>query len=189
MVMPAVDLQELPISPAAHSEPEYETPDPYLRPVQGEVLDEAVWHQMSGIEVLSAQLSGELPPPPLHYLTGMRLVSVEEGNPTFALPASEWLTAPPPGRLQGGTISMLADGALVSAIQATLPAGTFVASVDLKINFLRPAAPDGQDLIGQGTVIHRGRNVAVANAEVTNAEGKVVVTATGSALLLAGRTI
>jgi len=81
---------------------------------------------------------------------------------------------------------MLADAALQSAIQTTAPAGCAVASMDLKVNFLRPVVPDGQELVGVGTVVHKGRSLVIANAEVVNAEGKRVALATGSALLLPG---
>ena len=81
---------------------------------------------------------------------------------------------------------MLADAALQSAIQTTAPAGCAIASLDLKVNFLRPAPTDGRDLVGVGTVVHRGRSLVIANAEVVNAEGRRVALATGSTLLLPG---
>jgi acyl-coenzyme A thioesterase PaaI-like protein len=40
--------------------------------------------------------------------------------------------------------------------------------------------PDGRDLVARGQVVHGGRSYAVANAEVTNADGKRVALATGS---------
>ena len=82
---------------------------------------------------------------------------------------------------------MLADTALQSAILTVAPASCAVASVDLKVNFLRPASTDGRTLVGSGKVVHQGRSVVIANAEVLNAEHKRVALATGSALLLPGR--
>jgi acyl-coenzyme A thioesterase PaaI-like protein len=38
---------------------------------------------------------------------------------------------------------MLADAALQFAIQTTAPAGCAVASLDLKVNFIRPVSPGG----------------------------------------------
>jgi hypothetical protein len=77
--------------------------------------------------------------------------------------------------------------ALASAIQTTVPAGAALAMVDLKVNFLRPARPDGRDLLARGNVVHRGRTMSVANAEVRNADDKPVALATGSAMILEGR--
>jgi uncharacterized protein (TIGR00369 family) len=168
-------------------EPEYATPDPYLQPVSGEIIPQEVWDKMSGLDVLTALLAGELPAPPLHYLTGLRIVEAAPGQAAFALPASEWF-CPPSGKLEGGVIAMLADAALAGAIQTVTPARTAIASIDLKVDFVRPAIADGRELMARGTVAHRGRTTVVAHSEVTNADGRRVALATGSALLLPGRS-
>jgi uncharacterized protein (TIGR00369 family) len=72
-------------------------------------------------------------------------------------------------------------------VQTTLPAGTAFAPVDLKVCFLRPVSPDGRDLLARGTVIHRGRSMAIAISEVFNADGKKAAVATGSTVILPGR--
>ena len=162
-------------------------PDPYARPAQGEVLEQEVWERLSGLEVLLAQLAGELPMPPVHYLTGLMLTAAAPGEATFTMPASEWLCAPPRARVQGGAVALLAETALSSAIQAQLPAATALAPVDLKVNYLRPLAADGRLALARGRVIHAGRRIAVANAEVLDADGKPVAVATGSAMILPGR--
>jgi uncharacterized protein (TIGR00369 family) len=173
-----------PAAPAP--EPHYATPDPHLRPVVGEVLPQSVWDQMSGLEGLKAALAGELPAPPARYLFGLRLLDASEGQAAFALPASEWL-CPPSGRVQGGVIAMLADTALAAALGTLRPAGAAIATIDLKVNFLRPAPADGRDLVARGKVDHAGRTIVVAHSEVVNADGKQVALATGSAVLLPGR--
>jgi uncharacterized protein (TIGR00369 family) len=176
-------------SPAAPvpPEPEYDTPDPWVREPIGAVIEQSVWDRLSGLEVLQELIAGRLPRPPLHYLTGLEARAAANGEVTFAMPATRWLCAPPPGRLQGGTVAMLAESALGAAIQSTLPAGTAFAPVDLKVNFLRPAAADGRDLLAHARVMHRGRRIAVATAEVTDADGRLVALATGSAMVLPGR--
>jgi uncharacterized protein (TIGR00369 family) len=164
----------------------HDSPDPYERPVAGEVLPQDVWDSMSGLEVLQAQLTGDLPRPPTSHLFGVRPVEIAEGSATFVLPATEWLCSPL-RTVEGGVIAMLADAALASAIQTTVPAETALATVDLKVTFLRPARPDGRDLIASGTVVHRGRTMAVATAEVRNEDGKQVALALGSAMILPAR--
>lgn len=160
--------------------------DPWLRPVSGEVLGQEVWDAHDGLEILRLLAAGELPVPPLGRLTGLRLTGAGPGSATFTLPASGWLGSPT-GNVEGGFIAMLADAALQTAIGTTAPAGCAVASVDLKVNFLRPVPTDGRELVGAGTVVHKGRSLVIANAEVVNAAGKRVALATGSALLLPGR--
>jgi uncharacterized protein (TIGR00369 family) len=166
---------------------ESESPDPWQRPAAGEILPQDVWERMSGLDVLHAQLAGELPPPPIHYLTGLTLMSASEGEAAFELPASEWLCAPPRGRAQGGTVALAAEAALSAAIQTRLPAGVTLAPVDLKVNYLRPLAADGRVAIARGRLVHAGRRIAVAGAEVLDADGRAVAVATGSAMLLTGR--
>jgi acyl-coenzyme A thioesterase PaaI-like protein len=53
-----------------------------------------------------------------------------------------------------------AGTAIDGTVQTTLPAGTAFGPVDLTLYFLRPVAPDGRELVAQGTVIHRGRRPA-----------------------------
>ena len=53
--------------------------------------------------------------------------------------------------------------------------------------FLRPVSPDGRDLIARGTVIHRGRSIAIGTSEGSDGDGKKVAVATGSAVILPGR--
>ena len=166
---------------------DYPTPDPYLRPPPGEVVDQTIWNERSGLDVMRGFVSRELPPPPMHWLTGLMPVEAEEGSCSFVLPATGW-SCSPLARVEGGMIAMLADAAIASTIQTTLPAGTAFASVDLKVTFVRPVEPDGRELLARGSMINRGRTLATARAEVVNADGKQVANAVGSAMILPGRT-
>jgi uncharacterized protein (TIGR00369 family) len=171
---------------APHEAPLYESPDPYLRPPPGGVIPQEVWAELPGAEILRRQLSGELPPPPLHHLTGLSLKEYAEGSATFTMPCTEWL-ASPTGRLQGGTIAMLADFAMLAAVQTTTPAGLAFAGLDLKVNFLRPVPPGDGQLEARAEIVHAGRTLAITRSTVTNPEGKAVALATGSSLYLPGR--
>lgn len=154
-------------------------PDPYLRPVQGEILDPSVWEALSGRALLEAQLGGEVPQPPLHELFGLTLDEVDDGVSVFSMPCTGWLCGPV-GYVQGGVIALLAHSALQGAVQTTVAVGAGCAPLDVKVNLLRPVAPDGRALVARGEVVHRGRSYAVAHAEVTNADGKRIALVTGS---------
>jgi uncharacterized protein (TIGR00369 family) len=167
-------------------DPAHETPDPYLRPVVGSPLPQDVYDRMSGLEIIRAQIAGELPAPPISHLTGLVPIEAEEGSATFVLPATEWLCSPL-GKVEGGAIALVADSAIAYAVQSTIPARTSYAPLDLKMNFLRPVNPDGRDLVARGRVVHRGRSIAVASAEVADADGKRVALATGTSMVLPGR--
>jgi uncharacterized protein (TIGR00369 family) len=178
-----------PSTPAESSAPPDLGPEPphlYERPEIGELVGQDVWDRMSGLEVLQAHIAGDLPKPPIHFLTGSQPVEATAGHAAFTMPAHEWLCSPL-GTIEGGTIAMLADNALSSAIQTTMPAGAALGAIDLKVNFLRPVQPDGRELLGRASVRHAGRTIAVAEAEVVNADEKTVALATGSAMILADR--
>ena len=168
-------------------EPDWPSPHPYQRPVTGEVLPQEIWDGTDGLGVLQSLIAGDLPAPPLAHFCGIAPVQAEAGATTWTMPTSEWLCAPVQGRVYGGAIAMLAGTAIDGTVQTTLPAGTAFGPVDLKVYFLRPVSPDGRDLVARGTVIHRGRTMAIGTSEVFDADGKKVAVATGSAVILPGR--
>jgi uncharacterized protein (TIGR00369 family) len=174
---------ELP--PLDQAEPGSDPSHPLRRELRGESLGQDVFAARSGLEILRASIEGELPAPPLHHLTGMRPTFAAEGRVEWALPCSRWLSSPA-GSVQGGFTAMLADTALTGAIFTTAPPGTAIASLDLKLNYLRPVLPDGGELLAQAKVTHRGRRLAVAGAELVK-DGKRVGLASGSAMYLPGR--
>jgi uncharacterized protein (TIGR00369 family) len=157
--------------------------DPYRRPVVGEVLPQETWDGMSGLDVIQGQIRGEIPLPPISHITGLEPVEAGEGSLDMRLPASEWLNSPA-HRVQGGAIALLADAALAGAVATTAAAGTAVASIDVKVNFLRPVQGDGRDMVAKARVEHSGRTLAIANAELFNADGQRVAIATGSSMYL-----
>ena len=158
---------------------------PLRRELRGEVLPQDVFSSRSGAEIVRGWLRGELPTPPLHELTGLRPLAVEEGRVDWVLPCSRWLSSPA-GSVQGGFTAMLAEVAISGAVFSTAPPGTAIAPLDLKVNYLRPVLPDGGDLEASASVIHQGRRLAVANVELTKG-GERVALATGSAMYLADR--
>jgi uncharacterized protein (TIGR00369 family) len=174
-------------NPPRLREPDWPSPHPYERPVAGEVLSQEIWDGTDGLGVLQSLITGDLPAPPLAHFCGITPVDAQPGTTTWKMPASEWLCAPIQGRLYGGAIAMLAGTAIDGTVQTTVPAGTAFAPVDLKVYFLRPVAPDGRDLMARGTVIHRGRSMAIGTSDVFDADGKKVAVATGSAVILPGR--
>lgn len=179
---PITDLPPVPDPPPRPVPPDYGSPDPWQRDPPDGVLDAEVWQGRSGLAVLLAQIDGELPHPPLSRLTGMRVAHAAPGTASVALPAHEWL-ATPMRTVQGGVTAMIADAALQCAIQTTVDAGNELTPLDIRVNYLRPVLPDGRDVTATGTVIHRGRSIAIAHADVHNADGQKVAVATGSAMI------
>jgi uncharacterized protein (TIGR00369 family) len=172
-------------APSTSDPPTALSDDPYLRPVAGRPLTQTEWDELSGTDVLEGLGTGRLPAPPISHLTGLRVLDADAGRATFGLPASAWLTSPT-SLIQGGAIALLADTVLAMAAQSTCPPRTTATPLDLKVNYLRPVASDGRELIGRGTVVHRGRTLTVATADLENADGKRVAVATGTALIRPG---
>jgi uncharacterized protein (TIGR00369 family) len=155
----------------------------YQRPAETLPLPPEVWKSRTGLEVVRGILDGELPRPPLGLLLGCRVVEAGEGTATLTMPATGWL-APPAPALYGGALALYADIALANALLTTLPAGGSYATLDLVVYFIRPVFPDGGELRARAQVVHRGRSFAVAECEMANAQGKQVIRATMSAMVL-----
>lgn len=179
------DLDPNPDVPAT-DHPLYDTPDPFERPASGSIVEWEIWRTLSGEDILKRQIAGELPQPPIHYLTGMSLTEATNGSVTFVMPAHAWLSSPL-ATVEGGAIAMLAHAALATAVTSTLAPGEAYRPVDVKVNFLRPLYPDGRDAVATGVVTHRGKTLAVAMADVVAADGKKIATATGSTMILQER--
>jgi uncharacterized protein (TIGR00369 family) len=160
----------------------YEGSEPWQRPVVGEVLSREVVAAHSGLDLLRGQVAGALPLPPVHHLTGIRPVAAEEGTAVFALPTGPW-SHTHAGTVYGGAIAFLASSAVGGAAQTLAPDAGSCDALDLKVNFLRRALPDGRALTARGTVLHAGKSLVVTRADVVDADGRLVALATGSTRL------
>lgn len=179
---PAHDRPPADPAPPDTVPPEEGTPDPYLRPATGSPLPEATFETLGGLDILRAEMNGELPQPPIHHLTGLRLVEVSEGRAVFSLPATAWLRSEA-GTVFGGAIGLLANSATAAAVQTLAPAGTTFTALDVKVNFLHQVKSDGRDLVATGSVVHPGRRLVIATADVVDADGRRVAIATGTTML------
>jgi uncharacterized protein (TIGR00369 family) len=189
-VFPPVDPLPDPPDPDPRTiempEPGSAPDDPLRREVEGDVLPQEDFDQRGGLDLLRAIIAGELGRPPIYHLTGLRLTDVAEGEATAELPCSKWLSTSA-GTIQGGFTAMLAESAMGAAVFSTVEAGTAIASLDLKVNYLRPVFPDGEPITASARILHQGRTLAISAVEITNAEGKQVALATGSSMYLPSR--
>ena len=163
------------------------TPDPWQRRPPPAPKPDRLSKLRSGLELLQEQIDGQQAASPLQQFTGLAPAHAEPGAVEYGLPASGWFCAPPPGRLQGGIVTLLAEAAVFGAIRSVASAATTASPVELKINLLRPLASDGRQARASGRLVHAGRRIAVAGAEVTDADGRAIAMATGSALLTGDR--
>ena len=139
--------------------------------------------RMSGLEFLRGIRDGELPPPPIASLLGMRAVEIEPGCVVFEITPDESVYNTI-GTVHGGLVCTLADTVAACAVHTTLEAGFAYTSIDLNVSYTRPVTKDSGTLRAVGTVVKPGRRVAFSRAEITDAAGKVVATATSSCLVM-----
>lgn len=92
------------------------------------------------------------------------------------------LACNPNGPVQGGTFGVVLDGLMTFATLSALERGEGCTSLEMKISWIR-GARGGDALALRGTVVRMARKVAFCKAEVTDADGEVVASASGTQLL------
>jgi uncharacterized protein (TIGR00369 family) len=71
------------------------------------------------------------------------------------------------------------DDTLGPALVATLPEHQFAPTLDLHVQFLRPARPGR--LVGRGRIVQRGKDVGFLAGELIDSDGRTVAVATPTA--------
>jgi uncharacterized protein (TIGR00369 family) len=138
---------------------------------------------LSGMEFLTALAEGRIPPAPMVQLMNMRPVKAERGLAVFECTPDE-SAYNPIGLVHGGLVCTLADSVAGCAVHSTLDAGTGYTSIGITVNFLRPVTLDSGTLTATGQVVKPGRRVATATAEVVDAAGRLVATASSNCLIM-----
>jgi acyl-coenzyme A thioesterase PaaI-like protein len=178
-VYPPVDLPEMSLSDPAPDEA-FDTPDPYLRD-GADVHARPMPDGSSGLDILRAEIAGNRPAPPVDELTGIRPVEADDGR-VVVRDAGDPVADEPDRNTLRRMVACLAKSAASGAVQTIAGATTAFTALDVKVNYLRPAVVGAGDLVATGTVIHRGRSLAIASAEVVQ-NGKKIAVATGSTAL------
>lgn len=128
--------------------------------------------KMSGLDALLAYTNGTLPEPPISILMGMGFEEVEHGRIVFTATPAEYHYNPI-GTVHGGFAATLLDSALGCAVHSTLPAGMGYTTLELHVNYIRAITVESGVLRCEGKVIHAGKQMATAEAKLTDANGKL----------------
>ena len=126
-------------------------------------------------------VDGRLPPPPCAATLGVELVAIdgERGTAEVKFEAKpEFLN--PAGNVQGGFLAAMLDDTMGTALTAMLDTGEFAPTVNLNVQFHRPAKVG--PLKGVGRVVLRGREVCQLSAELMQND-KIVATATATVVI------
>jgi uncharacterized protein (TIGR00369 family) len=138
---------------------------------------------LSGAEFFAAIEAGTIPPPPLTHTLDIEGFSFGEGRAAFRLTPQEFHYNPL-GSVHGGVFATMLDSACGCAVHTLLPAGVRYTSLDLSVKYLRPVTVDTGPITAEARVVHLGRRTALAEGQITDAAGKVYVTATSSCLVM-----
>ncbi len=137
------------------------------------------FESLKGHDWLLATARGDIPAPEVFEDMGLRLLEVEEGRVTCEM------------RLQsrhinvmdvafGGTIAALADMSTGLAVVSITPEGFVAPTLEIKVNFVRPAVLAEPLLRAEGTVLSKGRTTVLAKTEIRDERNRLLAFATAT---------
>jgi len=129
--------------------------------------------EYTGLELLRRLIEGKYPAPPISRQLSFALTEVSEGRAMFrGMPSEHYLN--PLGSVHGGWAATLLDSALGCAVQTLLDKGEAYTTAEFKVNLTRPITPRTGEVVCEGKVIHKGRTLAVSEATLKDANGKLL---------------
>jgi uncharacterized protein (TIGR00369 family) len=113
----------------------------------------------------------------------MRFVAVSDGSATFEMPARTDLYNPN-NVVHGGALTSLADSAMGFAVFSTLAAGESFTTAELHVNFIKSVTAETGMLRSIGRIVHRGQQIAVAEAEILDLQNQLIARASSTNVIL-----
>lgn len=135
-----------------------------------------------GLALMRRILNGELPRAPIARTLGFDLVEVDDGRAVFAGDPALWQYNPI-GTVHGGVLATLLDSATGCAVHTKLPPGRAYTTTDISVRFLRPVTAETGRVTCTGEVVTMGRRTALAEARLTDANGRLLAHATSGCLV------
>ncbi len=137
---------------------------------------------LSGLEYLRKIVAGEIPPPPMAALMNFQISELDEGRAVFTVEPAEYHYNPN-GVVHGGLAATLLDSAMGCAVHSMLPAGVGYTTLEIKVNYLRPMTRATGRVNAEARTLHVGRSTAMAEARLTDADGKLYAHATTTCII------
>ena len=122
--------------------------------------------------------------PPIGRTLDFSLVEVERGRAVFEGTPDE-RHYNPMGGVHGGYAATLLDSACGIAVHSMLKPDQGFTTLELKVSYLRGMNDTTGPVRAEGRVVNIGRRVAFAEADIRDADGRLMATATSTLLVLA----
>ncbi len=136
----------------------------------------------TGLEVMQAMLNGELPHAAIAQTLDFLILEVGDGHAVFqGSPGVQHFN--PMGTVHGGWFATLLDSALGCAVHTKMPPGRAYTTAELSVNIVKALTPKVQRVRAIGRVIHCGRQLATAEAQLVGPDGTLYAHATTTCLV------
>jgi uncharacterized protein (TIGR00369 family) len=145
------------------------------------LLDDAMSAGLSSLEQLQALIaSGGRPA--MGETLDFTLVEVSTGHAVFeGTPGPSVMN--PIGTVHGGFAATLLDSACGTAVHTRLSSTQGYTTLELKTSYHRPMTAETGRVRAEANLISFGRRAAFASAALTDADGRVIATATSTLLV------
>jgi len=136
----------------------------------------------TGLQQMQALLSGEVPPAHIGKTMDFILISVAPGEAVFqGRPQLRHYN--PLGGVHGGWFATLLDSALGCSVHTILPVGKAYTTLEFKVNLVRGLTAKVPLVRAIGKVVHAGRQVATAEADLLGHDGKLYAHASTTCMI------
>jgi len=127
----------------------------------------------SGLDFLRGIIERRHPAPPISEATNIMITSAEDGRVVFrGVPSERFFN--PLGTVHGGWTATILDSAMGCAVHSIVPAGKGYTTIEMKVHYVRPVLPSSEELVCEGTVIHRGTTIATAEGRLVDSRGRLL---------------
>jgi uncharacterized protein (TIGR00369 family) len=121
--------------------------------------------------------------PPIGRTMDFSLVEADRGRALFVGTPGE-MHYNPMGGVHGGYAATLLDSACGIAVHTMLEPDQGFTTLELKVSYLRGMNERTGPVRAEGRVVNIGRRVAFAEADIRDADGRLMATATSTLLVL-----
>jgi uncharacterized protein (TIGR00369 family) len=137
---------------------------------------------LSGLEFLRRIADGRIPQPPITATLGFRLAEVAPGFALFTM-TPEFRHYNPIGAVHGGVACTLLDSCMGCAVHTRLEQGLGYATLELKVNLVRPITDKTGPIRAEGRPLHIGRRSGTAEGRILDAGGTLLAHGTTTCLI------